>query len=64
MTELDHRPDSVQLFNGNDCLDLLALAAGTIGYEILTSLGSRYQRQYINANADNRYNMLSNSYDK
>ena len=64
VTELDHRPDSVQLFNGNDCLDLLALAAGTIGYEILTSLGSRYQRQYINANADNRYNMLSNSYDK
>ena len=65
VTELDHRPDSVQLFKDNECLDLLALAAGTIGYEILTSLGSRYQRQYINENTDeDAFNLLSASYDK
>lgn len=64
VTELDHRPDSVQIFKSNDCLDLLALAAGTIGYEILTSLGSRYQRQYINASADNGCNILGAGYDK
>jgi len=27
-------------------VDTLARAAGTIGYEILTSLGSRYSRMY------------------
>jgi alanine racemase len=64
VTGLDHRPDSVQLFKGNDCLDLLALAAGTIGYEILTSLGSRYQRQYINTSADDGYKILGACYDK
>jgi alanine racemase len=29
--------------------DALGEAAGTIGYEILTSLGSRYQRRYLPA---------------
>jgi len=28
-------------------VDTLAEAAGTIGYEILTSLGSRYTRRYV-----------------
>ena len=28
-------------------VDTLAEAAGTIGYEILTSLGPRYTRRYI-----------------
>jgi alanine racemase len=65
VTELDHRPSSVQLFRSKDCLDLLASAAGTIGYEILTSLGSRYQRQYINTRSDNeKLDLLSASYDK
>jgi alanine racemase len=65
VSEVDHRPDSVQLFRGNECLDLLASAAGTIGYEILTSLGSRYQRQYINENIDDDpLSLLSASYDE
>ncbi len=38
---------------GGPSLDEVAEAAGTIGYEILTSLGRRYHRQYINAPAWN-----------
>ena len=30
-------------------VDDLAAAAGTIGYEVLTGLGSRYQRIYLGA---------------
>jgi alanine racemase len=30
-------------------LDRVADAAGTIGYEILTSIGGRYERTYQNA---------------
>lgn len=37
----------VELLGPNQTVDQLAEAAGTIGYEILTSLGSRYQRTYI-----------------
>ncbi len=37
----------VELLGPNQTVDQLAAAAGTIGYEILTSLGSRYQRTYI-----------------
>jgi alanine racemase len=32
-------------------VDTLAAKAGTIAYEILTSLGRRYWRQYIGAEA-------------
>ena len=39
-------PKSVQLLNGTQGVDTLAEAAGTIGYEVLTSLGHRYQRNY------------------
>ena len=28
-------------------MDEAALAAGTIGYEVLTSLGARYHREYL-----------------
>jgi alanine racemase len=31
--------------------DDLAADAGTIGYEILTSLGARYQRRYVGGGA-------------
>jgi alanine racemase len=48
VSEIKERPDCVQIFNNNQCLDSLATSAGTISYEILTSLGGRYQRQYIN----------------
>ena len=43
--------DLVELIGPHNDLDAVAEAAGTIGYEILTSLGSRYQRHYIGASA-------------
>ena len=39
--------DYVELFGPNMPLDDVARAAGTIGYELLTSLGLRYERRYI-----------------
>ena len=39
--------DMIELLGPNQSIDDLAKAAGTIGHEILTSLGSRYQRMYI-----------------
>lgn len=40
--------DFIELFGSNIALDDVALIGGTIGYELLTSLGSRYQRIYVN----------------
>ncbi len=40
------RGDLVTLIGGDIGVDDLAAAAGTIGYEVLTSLGSRYHRVY------------------
>ncbi|MDP4990484.1 MAG: alanine racemase [Marivita lacus] len=40
-------PDMVELLGRHQTVDSLADAAGTIGYEILTSLGTRYTRRYI-----------------
>lgn len=37
----------VELINNNITVDVLAKKAGTIGYEILTSLGHRYKRVYV-----------------
>jgi alanine racemase len=37
----------VELLGEGQSLDDLAHAAGTIAYEVLTSLGGRYQRRYI-----------------
>jgi alanine racemase len=39
--------DYIELFGHNILLDDAARAAGTIGYELLTSLGNRYQRIYV-----------------
>jgi alanine racemase len=39
--------DYIELFGHNIALDDAARAAGTIGYELLTSLGSRYARRYM-----------------
>jgi alanine racemase len=39
----------VDLINERQTVDALAQAAGTIGYEILTSLGGRYARDYVGA---------------
>jgi alanine racemase len=41
------RGDLVTLMGAEFGVDALAAAAGTIGYEILTSLGRRYQRTYL-----------------
>ena len=40
---------TVTLIGGPDGVDELAKAADTIGYEILTRLGSRFARRYIPA---------------
>lgn len=42
----------VDLLDPNDGLDRLAAEAGTIGYEILTSLGHRYHRVYKSGNTN------------
>ncbi|CAH0340200.1 alanine racemase [Rhizobium sp. CECT 9324] len=39
--------DYIELFGSNIRLDDVARAAGTIGYEMLTGLGLRYERHYI-----------------
>lgn len=39
--------DYIELFGPNVPVDEVARAAGTIGYELLTSLGLRYERQYM-----------------
>jgi len=41
-----HRGDLVTLIGGEMTVDAVAEAAGTIGYEVLTSLGRRYHRVY------------------
>lgn len=46
VTGLGEVPDSLDLLDGTQGVDDLAGAAGTIGYEILTSLGPRYERVY------------------
>ena len=42
----------VELIGGPDGVDRLAAAAGTIGYEVLTRLGSRLARRYIRRAAE------------
>ncbi len=41
--------DYIELFGPNMPLDDAARAAGTIGYEMLTSLGLRHERRYLDA---------------
>ncbi len=43
---LDRDPDALTILNPHRTVDSVATAAGTIGYEILTSLGQRYRRRY------------------
>jgi len=47
VTDLERIPDQMQIINAHQTVDRVANAAGTIGYEILTSLGARYKRDYI-----------------
>ena len=46
VTDVPEMPDSVELLGLHQSVDTLAEAAGTIGYEILTSMGQRYHRRY------------------
>jgi alanine racemase len=46
ITHLTERPEQLDILCKHQSVDDLAQAAGTIGYEILTSLGSRYIRRY------------------
>lgn len=47
VTDLGEVPGSLQLLGKHQTVETLATAAGTIGYEILTSLGQRYHRSII-----------------
>lgn len=49
VTDLSEVPDALDLLNHTQTVDMLADNAGTIGYEILTSLGHRYTREYSGA---------------
>lgn len=49
-SELAIRGALVELIGSHMSIDDLARRAGTIGYEVLTSLGQRYKRHYINKN--------------
>ncbi|MBM2574694.1 alanine racemase [Jannaschia sp. Os4] len=46
---LDRDPGHVSILDPHRGVDRLAAAAGTIGYEVLTSLGRRYRRSYRGA---------------
>lgn len=49
VTHLEEMPDYLDILGLHQGIDALAEDAGTIGYEILTSLGRRYQRTYREA---------------
>jgi alanine racemase len=46
VTDLPEDPETLLILGPYQGVDVLAEAAGTIGYEVLTSLGQRYQRRY------------------
>ncbi len=46
VSALDEVPEALEVIGPNRLVDDVAEAAGTIGYEILTSLGARYNRTY------------------
>ncbi len=47
ITDIEGTPERVQVLNEHQTIDDLAEIAGTIGYEVLTTLGQRYRRRYI-----------------
>jgi len=51
ISHLDEVPRSLDILGPYQTVDDLADAAGTIGYEVLTSLGARYTRRYAEAAA-------------
>jgi len=52
ITKLASAPTTLDILNEIQTIDVLAKSAGTIGYEILTSLGGRYRREYIGGAGD------------
>lgn len=46
VTHLPEVPRSLDILGPHQTVDALAMAAGTIGYELLTALGPRYQRRH------------------
>jgi alanine racemase len=46
VTAVDELPDALDMLGPMQGVDALAEDAGTIGYEMLTSLGARYRRRY------------------
>ena len=46
VTDLTDPPKALEMLNAKQTVETLAKAAGTISYEILTSLGARYSRVY------------------
>jgi alanine racemase len=46
VSDLPEVPDTLEILCDRQGVDDVAEAAGTIGYEILTSLGGRYLRQF------------------
>ncbi|ETX16440.1 alanine racemase [Roseivivax halodurans JCM 10272] len=46
VTDAREEPASVEMLGNHQSIDTVATAAGTIGYEILTSLGGRFTRRY------------------
>jgi alanine racemase len=46
ITDLPEIPRELDIIGPNQPIDVLADVAGTIGYELLTSLGARYTRRY------------------
>ncbi len=46
ITGLNVEPNKLELINSKQTVDKIAEGAGTIGYEFLTSLGHRYNRNY------------------
>ncbi|MCA0921010.1 alanine racemase [Pseudooceanicola nanhaiensis] len=49
VTHLPKVPESLTLMGPQQNTDVLADLGGTIGYELFTSLGARYKRQYLGA---------------
>jgi alanine racemase len=47
VTHLRAVPRHLDIIGPNQSIDALAGAAGTIGYNILTALGPRYARRYV-----------------
>jgi alanine racemase len=46
ISHLEDVPEQLEILGEHQGVDDIADAAGTIGYEILTSLGARYERTY------------------